>query len=164
MPTTITTQDEDRWITRFLPERYTLQVGPSTFALSFVPVMFFESYNEEQLHALTTSSTWEVIFADETPTPGGRLVAQYGLTGKGNAFRVLGSAAHGILTWAREKQPDYLSWWTLEPRKAAVSAKIIRYFVARGSGWQRLDHDPFTGHPCRPEAFWLYRVSRVGKL
>ena len=91
----ITTQDNDCWLDRFLPERYSLQVGPSTFSLNFVPVVFCEDYSEKQLQALVRSSTWEVTFADETLTPDGRLVANYGLTGKGNAFRVLGSAALG---------------------------------------------------------------------
>ena len=60
------TADHDRWSARFLPERYSLHVGPSTFSVSFQPVMFFESYNEEQLRALVDSSTWEVAFAEET--------------------------------------------------------------------------------------------------
>lgn len=163
MPTTITTRDDDSWLDRFLPERYTLQVGPSTFSLSFVPVVFFEDYSEEQLQALACSSTWEVTFADETPTHSGRLAANYGLTGKGNEFRVLGSAAHGILAWAREKQPDYLHWWTLDPRKARLFAGMLRYFEKRGSGWRRLAADPFTRRACRLEVFWLHLLAPASR-
>ena len=159
MPATTTTQDEDHWLNRFLPERYTFQVGPSTFSLNFVPVLFFEDYSEEQLQALARSSTWDVTFADETPTPSGRPAANYGLTGKGNEFRALGSAAHGILAWAREKQPDYLYWWTLDYRKAAAFTKIIRYFAARGSGWRRLAINPFTKLRCDPRVFWVAQAS-----
>ena len=157
MPATITTQEEDRWITRFLPERYTLQVSPSTFSLSFVPVLFFEEYNEEQLQMLVSSSTWEVTFADETLTPDGRLVADYGLTSKGDAFRVLGSVAHAILGWAQDKQPDYLFWWTLTPRRQSLYHRVVGHFAARGSPWHRLNHDPFTGLPCRRDVFWMAR-------
>lgn len=157
MTTALTTQSEDHWLTRFLPERYTFQVGPSTFSLSFVPVLFFEEYNEEQLQALVQSSVWEVSFADETVMPDGRLVTHYGLTGKGGSFKVLGSVAHAILSWAREKRPNYLCWWSLEPKRRSMYAHMLSYFAARGSEWQRRTTDPFTGKVCRPEVFWVGR-------
>ena len=152
------TQTDDRWIARFIPEHYGLRIGAKKFVVRFAPVMFFEHYTEAQLHALTSRSVWEISFSEESVTRDGRLVADYGLTGKGDAFRVLGSVAHGILGWAKEKRPDYLFWWSLEPKRQRLYHSMILYFAARGSGWRRLTVDPFTGLRCQPEAFWLRRI------
>ena len=154
---TLMTQTDDRWIARFLPEHYSLGIGAKTFIVRFAPILFFEGYNEMQLHALVGSSVWEISFSEESVTPDGRLVADYGLTGKGDSFKVLGSVAHGILAWAEAKRPDYLFWWSLEPKRQRVYNLMLRYFSKRGSPWERLERDPFTKQSCRQEAFWVVR-------
>ena len=152
------TQTDDRWIARFIPEHYGLRVGARTFIVRFAPVMFFEHYDEAQLHALTSRAVWEVSFAEETMTADGRLMADYGRTGKGDAFRIVGSVAWGIIGWAQEKRPDYLFWWTSDHGRQSLYNRMILHFAARGSGWRRLTVDPFTGLRCQPEAFWLRRI------
>ena len=149
------TQTDDRWIARFIPEHYSLHIATRTFIVRFAPVMFFEEYNEVQLHALVSSSVWEVSFAEETIAADGRRFADYGLTGRGGEFRVLGSVAHGILGWAEEKRPDYLFWLAQGTRRQRVYAQMLRYFGERGSPWYRRVFDPFTGQPCPREVFWV---------
>ena len=102
-PNPLKHETDNRWIAKFIPEHYSLHVAGKTFIVRFAPVLFFEEYNEEQLLALTGKSVWEVTFSEESVTRDGRLVADYGLTGKGDSFRVLGSVAHGILGWAKGK-------------------------------------------------------------
>ncbi len=140
-----------------LAERYTLHVAGKTFVVQFLPMVFFEGYTDAQLDRLAEKAVYDVTFFLDSTLPDGTSAAGFGILGTGNAFKVLGAVAHGILQWTEEHQPDYLCWQALEPSRTKVYDRMIRYFAARGSGLRRLDADPFTGLPCSPGMFWVGR-------
>jgi hypothetical protein len=140
-------------------ERYSFQVGGKRFSLQFLPMVFMDDYDEAPLDALMAARVYEVSFRlEEFTLPNGNIVQGYGTLGTGDAFRVLGGVANGILDWARRARPDYLCWHAQEPNRIRLYNRMIRYFQSR-SGLRRLDKDPFTGAPLCPEAFWVGRCS-----
>ena len=141
------------------PEWYPFQVGGKHYMLQFWPVTRLEGYSDRQLAALRTSAVYEVSFRLETHVlPDGTVLAGYEVTGTGDAFQVLGGVANGIVDWAKARRPAYLYWRAQDARRQRLYARMIRYFAARGSGWRRLQANPFTGLLCGPEVFWLRRT------
>lgn len=139
-------------------EQYTFQIGDKHYSLRFLPMLFFEGYTDTQLERLSRCAVYEVSFALQDFTlADGSMVAGYGTTNTGDSFKVLGGVAHGLIDWARERRPDYLLWSAHSVRRQRLYDRMIHYFAVRGSGWYRLEADPFTQTPSSPGTFWLQR-------
>ncbi len=140
-------------------ERYQFEIGEKTFVVQFLPLLYQDDYTDEQLDRLSEKAVFDVTFYLEDGVVGdvGERVAGFGIMGTGDAFKVLGSVAHGIMKWVDENKPDYLCWTALEPNRQKLYHSMVSYFEKKGSGWKRLACDPFTGVPCTPGMFWVGR-------
>ena len=77
---------------------------------------------------------------------------------EGSAYGAHG-VANGIVAWTKERQSDYLYWRAHGTGRQQLYDKMIRCFADRGSGWRRLQTDPFTRPNCQPDVFWLTLTS-----
>ena len=140
-------------------ESYAFQVNGKNYSLQFWPMIYLEDYDEHQLAATEATAAYEVSFRlEDHALPDGSVIAGYDVMGTGDAFRVLGGVANGIVDWVKERRPTLLYWQAHSPRRQRLYERMIRQFAAQGSGWHRLAVDPFNGLACRPEAFWLGRL------
>ena len=136
-------------------ERYAFHVAGKDYTIAFWRMAYLEGSDDRQRAELEATVAFEVSFRLEDYTqPDGTVLRGYETLGTGNPFQILGGVANGIVAWAKESQPDYLYWRAHGTGRQHLYDKMIRCFVARGSGWQRLAADPFTGSPCPPEVFW----------